>query len=104
MVDLARHYAEHGLLLETSVFAAPDERLRERCSDYAAVLGALLALAGVKPDRDVLEELRASTPSDEPALIDEEWEEKEVTLTGRMTWADPPASSKVDALRVTSAD
>lgn len=112
MVDLARHYAEHGLLLETRempdhlpvfvefasclspdearvllsepvhVFAALDERLGERGSDYAGVLGALLALIGIRPDRDALDALRANAPSDDPDLIDEEWEEKEVTFTG----------------------
>lgn len=112
MVDLARHYAEHGLLLDTAempdhlpvfvefasclppeearvllsepvhVLAALDERLRERGSDYAGVMGALQVLAGARPDRAALYELKANAPSDDPALIDEEWEEREVTFTG----------------------
>ena len=112
MVDLARHYAEHGLLLEARempdhlpvfiefascpppeearallsepahVFAALDERLTERGSDCAGVVGALRPLVGVRVDRDALDALRAAAPTDDPARIDEEWEEREVTFTG----------------------
>ncbi|EYD72880.1 Respiratory nitrate reductase delta chain [Rubellimicrobium mesophilum DSM 19309] len=62
------------------VFAALEERLTERGSDYAAVLGGLVALAQAKPDQDALGELRERAPSDDPARIDEEWEEKAVTF------------------------
>lgn len=112
MVDLARHYARHGLLLDTAempdhlpvfvefascltpaearellsepahVLAALDARLCDRGSDYAAVPGALLALTGAKPDRAAFDALQAGAPSDDPARIDEDWEEKEVTFTG----------------------
>jgi nitrate reductase molybdenum cofactor assembly chaperone NarJ/NarW len=63
------------------VFAALADRLASRSTSYAAVLGALLALAGA-PDREALAELEARAPSDDPAAIDEEWEEKAVTFTG----------------------
>jgi nitrate reductase molybdenum cofactor assembly chaperone NarJ/NarW len=62
------------------VFAALADRLARRGTPYAAVLGALLALAG-KPDREALAELEARTPDDDPARIDEEWEEKAVTFS-----------------------
>jgi nitrate reductase delta subunit len=64
------------------VFAALDERLTRRGSPYAAVFGALVAAAGARPDRDALAELEARAPSDDPAKIDEEWEETAVTFTG----------------------
>jgi nitrate reductase molybdenum cofactor assembly chaperone NarJ/NarW len=63
------------------VFAALADRLAGRSTPYATILGALLALAGA-PDRKALAELEARTPSDDPAAIDEEWEEKAVTFTG----------------------
>ncbi|MFC0199574.1 nitrate reductase molybdenum cofactor assembly chaperone [Paracoccus rhizosphaerae] len=63
------------------VFAALEERLVERGSDYAPVFGAVLALAGAHPDAEALDELREQAPSDDPAQIDEEWEEKAVTFT-----------------------
>lgn len=112
MIDLAHQYAELGLMLDTEelpdylpvfleaascippedagemlaqpahVFAALEERLRARGTDYAGVLAAVCALAGAPPDDEALAELRRAAPSDDPALIDEEWEEKEVTFTG----------------------
>jgi nitrate reductase delta subunit len=112
MIDLARHYAEHGLLLSSRelpdylpifvefasclppdgartllaepahVLAALEQRLRARGSDYAAVFGALVALAGARPDRAALDALQRAAPSDDPARIDEEWEERAVSFAG----------------------
>ncbi len=112
MLDLAEQYMQAGLLLESQelpdyipvfleyasclppseareilgqpahVLAALEQRLRERESDYAAVFAAILALSKVRPDHEALEELQKNAPSDDPARIDEEWEEKEVTFTG----------------------
>jgi nitrate reductase delta subunit len=112
MLDLAEQYMRAGLLLESPelpdyipvfleyasclpppearetlgqpahVLAALEQRLRERGSDYAAVFAAVLALSGARPDHDALEALQKSAPSDDPARIDEEWEEKEVTFSG----------------------
>lgn len=112
MIDLAEQYAESGFLLDdpelpdfipvfvefasclapaeardhlaqpAHVFAALEERLAARGSDYAAIFGALLAAAKARPNREALAELNANAPDDDPAKIDEEWEEKEVTFTG----------------------
>ena len=112
MLDLAAQYMENGLLLESTelpdyipifleyasclspaeahetlaqpghVLAALEQRLRERESDYADVFAATLALTGVRPDCAALDELQKNAPSDDPSLIDEEWEEREVTFTG----------------------
>lgn len=64
------------------VLAALEERLAKRGSDYAAVLGALVALAGARPDHQALDELQRNAPSDDPSRIDDEWEEKAVTFMG----------------------
>lgn len=112
MIDLGQQYMQHGALLDgpelpdfvpvfvefasclppagardhlaqpTHVFAALEQRLAARGSDYAAVFGALIAAAKVRPDRDALAELEANAPDDDPARIDEEWEERAVTFTG----------------------
>lgn len=112
MIDLAEQYMQEGYLLDgpelpdfvpvfvefasclppaaarehlsqpAHVFAALEERLSERRSDYAAIFGALIAAAKTRPDREALAELKANAPNDDPAMIDEEWEEKEVTFTG----------------------
>lgn len=111
MIDLGQQYIDRGYLLETQempdfipvflefvsclrpaearemlgepahVFAALEQRLNERGSDYASVLSALLALAAHRPDAVALEELQKNAPSDDPAKIDDEWEEKPVTFT-----------------------
>lgn len=111
MIDLGQQYIDRGYLLETNelpdfvpvflefasclpvaearemlcepahVFAALEQRLAERGSDYAAVFGAIVALADARPDAVALEELQKNVPSDDPAKIDEEWEEKPVTFT-----------------------
>jgi nitrate reductase delta subunit len=119
MIDLAHQYAELGLMLDTEelpdylpvfleaasclppeeaqemlaqpvhVFAALEERLRDRESDYAGIFACLCALAGAPPDAEALEELRRATPDEDPARIDEEWEEKEVTFTGQHEMGGP---------------
>ena len=50
---------------------------------FWGIFGALVVLGGGKPDYDALAELEARAPSDDPARIDEEWEEKPVTFTTR---------------------
>ena len=111
MIDLGQQYIDRGYLLETHelpdfvpvflefvsclapaearetlgepahVFAALEQRLADRGSDYSAIFGALLALAAARPDAVALEELQKNAPSDDLAKIDEEWEEKPVTFT-----------------------
>lgn len=63
------------------VFAALEERLSARASPYAAVFQALVAVAGARPDRAALADLQDSAPSDDPAKIDEEWEERPVSFS-----------------------
>jgi nitrate reductase molybdenum cofactor assembly chaperone NarJ/NarW len=112
MIDLGQQYMQHGVLLDgpelpdfvpvfvefasclppaearehlsqpAHVLAALEERLAARGSDYAAIFGALIAVAKARPDRAALAELEANAPDDDPARIDEEWEEKAVTFTG----------------------
>ena len=110
MIDLGQQYAQSGFLLDTSelpdfvpvfleyasclspsearemlgqpahVFAALAERLDERQAPYAGIFHALLALAGASPDAEALAELQERTPEENPAKIDEEWEEAPVTF------------------------
>ena len=111
MIDLGRQYIESGIFLEASelpdfvpvfleyvsclppaqaretlgqpghVFAALAERLDKRGSDYGAIFHALVALAGIRPDAEALAEIDANTPEDDPARIDEEWEEAPVSFS-----------------------
>lgn len=111
MIDLGQQYAAHGYMLASTelpdfvpvfvefasclppvearemldqpahVFAALEQRLSERGSDYAAVFAALIAAADARPDAEALAELQANAPLDDPARIDEEWEETPVTFT-----------------------
>lgn len=111
MIDLGQQYIDRGYLLQTQelpdfvpvflefvsclspaearemlsepahVFAALEQRLADRGSDYSAVFGALLALAAARADAVALEELQKNAPSDDLTRIDEEWEEKPVTFT-----------------------
>lgn len=111
MIDLGRQYIESGFFLEASelpdfvpvfleyvsclppgearetlaqpahVFTALAERLGKRGSDYAAIFHALVALAGVAPDAEALAEIDRNTPEDDPARIDEEWEEAPVSFS-----------------------
>jgi nitrate reductase delta subunit len=110
MIDLGQQYASAGFLLEGNdlpdfvpvfleyaaclppgearetlaqpahVFAALAERLDKRESTYAGVFHAVLALARARPGRDEIAEIDANTPEDDPARIDEEWEEAPVTF------------------------
>jgi nitrate reductase molybdenum cofactor assembly chaperone NarJ/NarW len=110
MIDLGQQYIERGFYLDSPelpdfvpvfvefasclppaearemlgepahVFAALEERLAKRQSDYAPIFGALVLAGGARPDREALAELEASAPDDDPARIDEEWEEKAVTF------------------------
>ena len=62
------------------VLAALRERLARRRSPYEAVFAALVALARVKPDADILARLLAE-PDPEPddlEALDKAWEEEEV--------------------------
>ena len=111
MIDLGRQYLESGFFLEANelpdfvpvfleyvsclppdharetlaqpvhVFAALAERLGKRGSPYAAIFFALVALAGVRPDAEALAEIDRNTPEDDPARIDEEWEEAPVSFS-----------------------
>jgi nitrate reductase delta subunit len=111
MINLGHQYIEAGIFLEASelpdfvpvfleyvsclpageahetlgqpahVFAALAERLDKRGSDYATILHALVALAGVRPDADAREEIDRNTPEDDPSRIDEEWEEAPVSFS-----------------------
>lgn len=110
MIDLGQQYAQSGFLLDTRelpdfvpvfleyasclppaaaremlgqpvhVFAALAERLDARRSPYAGIFHALVALAEVRPDAGALAELEERTPAEDPARIDEEWEEAPVTF------------------------
>ena len=111
MIDLAEQYMAAGCLLESQelpdfvpvfleyascleppearetlsqpahVFAALEERLVQRGSDYAAVFHAIVVLGEGRLDHEALSELQKNSPSDDPARIDEEWEEAPVTFT-----------------------
>ena len=111
MIDLGRQYMESGIFLEASelpdfvpvfleyasclpaaearetlaqpahVFAALAERLDKRSSDYAAVFHGLVALAGVRPDREAVAQVDENTPAVDPPGVDEEWEEAPVSFS-----------------------
>lgn len=111
MIDLAEQYTENGIFLDSTelpdfvpvfleyasclkpaeaieviaqpvhVFAALAERLEQRETPYAAIFRALVALAGVKPDAAILAELQQNAPVEDPAMIDEEWEEAPVSFS-----------------------
>lgn len=61
------------------VLAALQQRLAERGSPYAAVFGALLALAEARPDAEALKALLERDPAAE-ADVDDEWREAPVTF------------------------
>lgn len=61
------------------VLAALQQRLAERDSPYAAVFGALLALAEARPDAEALKALLERDPATE-ADVDDEWREAPVTF------------------------
>lgn len=111
MIDLGKQYMESGFFLEASelpdfvpvfleyasclpaveagvmlgqpghVFAALAERLDKRGSAYAGVFHAVVALTGVRPDAEAIAELAENTPDEDPAKIDEEWEEAPVSFS-----------------------
>ena len=111
MIDLGAQYASAGFFLDTTelpdfipvfleycsclppeearemldqpahVFAALAERLDERDERYGAIFHAILAAADARPEADALAELQENAPDDDPAKIDEEWEEAPVTFT-----------------------
>lgn len=111
MIDLGKQYAESGFFLEASelpdfvpvfleyasclppgearetlaqpahVFAALAERLDKRGSLYGGIFRALVALAGVRPDAVAVAEIDEITPEEDPARIDEEWEEAPVSFS-----------------------
>lgn len=111
MIDLGRQYMESGFFLEASelpdfvpvfleyasclpaaearevlgqpghVFAALAERLDQRGSAYAGIFHAVVALAGVRPDAGAIAELAENNPDEDPAKIDEEWEEAPVSFS-----------------------
>lgn len=110
MIDLAGQYTEAGFYLDSSelpdfmpiflefvsclppaearemleqplhVFAALAERLDKRETPYAGILHAVTMLAGGKPDAEALHDLQQREPDEDPANIDEEWEEAPVTF------------------------
>jgi nitrate reductase molybdenum cofactor assembly chaperone NarJ/NarW len=110
MIDLARQYMDSGFLLEAKelpdfipvfleyasclpmqeardmlgqpahVFAALAERLDKRGSDYAGIFDCLMALADSKPDAAAIAQIDENTPKEDPATIDEEWEEAPVSF------------------------
>ena len=110
MLDLIQQYVDAGFYLDTTelpdfvpvflefasslepaearemlaqpahVFAALAERLDKRETPYAGIFHALVALAGGKLDDDALAEVRQREPDEDPARIDEEWEEAPVTF------------------------
>lgn len=111
MIDLGAQYASSGIFLDTTelpdfipvfleycsclppeeacgmldepahVFAALAERLDERDKRYGAIFHAILAAADARPEAEALAELQENAPEDDPAKIDEEWEEAPVTFT-----------------------
>lgn len=110
MIDLGQQYTRSGFLLDTRelpdfipvfleyasclpaseavemlgqpvhVFAALAERLDKRGSSYAGIFHALVAVSNVRPDTEALTELEERAPEEDPAKIDEEWEEAPVTF------------------------
>ena len=111
MIDLGQQYIEAGIFLDASelpdfipvfleyasclppdearetigqpahVFVAMAERLEKRQSPYAAIFHSLAALAGTEADAEALAELEQRAPDDDPARIDEEWEEAPVSFS-----------------------
>lgn len=111
MIDLGQQYADAGFYLAGSelpdfvpvfleyasclpaaearamlgqpahVFVALAERLDKRETPYAGVFHALVALAGMRADAEALQELQEREPDEDPARIDEEWEEAPVSFS-----------------------
>lgn len=111
MIDLGQQYADAGFYLAGSelpdfvpvfleyasclpaaearamlgqpahVLVALAERLDKRETPYAGVFHALVALAGMRADAEALQELQEREPDEDPARIDEEWEEAPVSFS-----------------------
>lgn len=62
------------------VFAALAERLDKREALYAGIFHALAALAGGQLDAEALHDLQEREPDEDPAKLDEEWEEAPVSF------------------------
>lgn len=110
MIDLGQQYVDSGFFLEDGelpdflpvfleyvsclppreacemlaqpahVYAALAERLDKRKSPYAAIFHALGALAGGRVDMEALRELQEREPDEDPARIDQQWDETPVTF------------------------
>ena len=115
MIDLVEQYVEAGFYLDSTelpdfvpvflefassleagearemieqpahVFAALAERLDKRETPYAGIFHALVALAGSKLDVEALQEIQEREPEEDPARLDEEWEEAPVTFNAAAT-------------------
>lgn len=72
--------AQETLADAAHIFAALEERLRRRDSDYVAVFAALSQLSGVTADGEVVAELleQPDTDPDDLEALDAVWEESEV--------------------------
>ena len=111
MIDLGKQYVESGFFLEANelpdfvpvfleyasclppaearetigqpahVLAALAERLDKRGSPYSGIFHALVDLAAVRPDAAAVAELQENAPDEDPARIDEEWEEAPVSFS-----------------------
>lgn len=111
MIDLGQQYLESGIYLEASelpdfipvflehasclppaearatlaqpvhVFAALAERLDKRGTPYAAIFQGLVALAGVRPDAQMVADVEQNTPAVDSPKIDDEWEEAPVSFS-----------------------
>jgi nitrate reductase delta subunit len=79
------------------VFAALAERLDKRQSPYAGLFHALVALARVSPDAAAIAEIDKNSPEDDPARIDELWEEAPVTFTSHEMGGPTGAVAKIRA-------
>jgi nitrate reductase delta subunit len=127
LIDLGQRYVESGFLLEASelpdfvpvfvefasclpepearemlaqpghVFAVLAERLDKRESPYAAVFQALVALGGARPAAEAMAELEA--PDEDPAKIDEDWEEAPVTFSAHEMGGPTGVVAKIRAAR-----
>lgn len=110
MIDLGQQYLDSGFFLEggelpdflpvfleyvsclppaearemlaqpAHVYAALAERMDKRETPYAAIFHALVGLAGGVPDLEALSELQGREPDEDPAQMDQEWEEAPVTF------------------------
>ena len=78
---LSRDEAREMLAQPAHVFAALAERLEKRGSPYAAIFHGLIAIGGAAPDADAVAELEERAPKEDPARIDEEWEEAPVSFS-----------------------